>query len=122
MLRRRRIGNALAYLLLIIISVIWLFPFFCLLMQSFRSYATESGGMVNYLMPREFSLDNYKFLFGDGTKFTKWYLNTFIIAVFVTLFQTIVIICVTEQNAVLSVSRTDEPLFSPKYMRKIAQT
>ena len=95
MLRRRRIGNALAYLLLIIISVIWLFPFFCLLMQSFRSYATESGGMVNYLMPREFSLDNYKFLFGDGTKFTKWYLNTFIIAVFVTLFQTIVIICVS---------------------------
>ena len=51
--------------------------------------------MVNYLMPREFSLDNYKFLFGDGTKFTKWYLNTFIIAVFVTLFQTIVIICVS---------------------------
>ena len=95
MLRRRRIGNALTYLLLIIISVIWLFPFFCLLMQSFRSYVTEGGGMVNYLMPKEFSLDNYKFLFGDGTKFTKWYLNTFIIAVFVTLFQTIVIICVS---------------------------
>ena len=95
MTSRRRISNAISYLLLILISIIWLFPFFGLIMQSFRSYATEYGGMVNYIIPKQFSLDNYRFLLSGETNFLLWYRNTVIIAIFVSIFQTVIILCVS---------------------------
>ena len=52
--RNRKIGNAITYAVLIVISIIWLFPFVGLVLQSFRSYVSEYGGMVAYLMPKEF--------------------------------------------------------------------
>ncbi len=92
---KRIIGNAISYVVLILISIIWLFPFVGLLLQSFRSYATEYGGMVDYLVPKAFSLDNYKFLFSGETNYLRWYGNTLIIAFFVTVLQTIIILCVS---------------------------
>ena len=91
---RRLAGNILSYILLVVISIIWLFPFFGLLMQSFRSYDKEYGGMVNYLIPKKFSLDNYRFLLSDGTNYTTWYRNTVIIAFVVAILQTIIVLCV----------------------------
>lgn len=95
--RRQRIGNTITYIILILISIIWLFPFFGLIMQSFRSYDpnVEYGGMVDYIIPKTFSLDNYKFLFSGETNFLIWYKNTLIIAVFVAILQTIIILCVS---------------------------
>lgn len=93
--QHKKLSNAIIYLVLIVISIIWLFPFFCLILQSFRSYVTEFGGMVNYLVPKEFSLDSYKFLFSEGSQFVRWYGNTITIACFVAVFQTIVVICVS---------------------------
>ncbi len=93
---KRTIGTIAAYVLLIIISIIWLFPFVGMVLQSFRSYATEYGGMVDYLIPKQFSLDNYRFLFDtEQTNYTLWYKNTIIIAAFVTVLQTLVILCVS---------------------------
>ncbi len=93
---KRTLGNVLGYIVLILISIIWLFPFVGLVLQSFRSYATEYGGMVDYLVPKHFSLDNYKFLFDKGqTNYLLWYRNTIIIAFFVTALQTIIILCVS---------------------------
>jgi arabinogalactan oligomer/maltooligosaccharide transport system permease protein len=90
------VGTVFAYILLIIISIIWLFPFVGMVLQSFRSYASEYGGMVDYLVPKSFSLDNYRFLFDTAqTNFTLWYKNTLIIAACVTVLQTIVILCVS---------------------------
>ncbi len=88
-------GNVAAYIVLILISIIWLFPFVCLVLQSFRSYITETGGMVDYLLPKQFSLDSYKFLFSEECQFFKWYGNTFVIAFFVALLQTIIVLCVS---------------------------
>ncbi|MBQ7614866.1 MAG: ABC transporter permease subunit [Butyrivibrio sp.] len=93
---KRTIGNIAAYIILVLISIIWLFPFVGLVLQSFRSYATEYGGMVDYLVPKQFSLDNYKFLFDSAqTNYVLWYKNTIVIAVFVSLFQTIIQLCVS---------------------------
>ena len=87
--------NTGAYIVLVILSIIWLFPFICLVLQSFRSYITEPGGMVNYLLPKHFSLDSYKFLFSEDCKFLRWYGNTLIIALAVSILQTMVIIGVS---------------------------
>ena len=92
MARRRKIGNAIIYLILIVMSIIWLFPFVGLVLQSFRG---EYGGMVDYLLPKQWSLENYRFLFGSGSNFPRWYLNTLIISLVVSLLQTVIIICVS---------------------------
>ena len=92
--RNRKIGNAITYAILIIISIIWLFPFVGLVLQSFRSYASEYGGMVAYLMPKEFSLDNYTYLFFFFFSFVRWYLNTLIVAVCAAIFNTFMVLSV----------------------------
>ncbi|MBR4209274.1 MAG: sugar ABC transporter permease [Lachnospiraceae bacterium] len=84
-----------SYIVLIILSIIWLFPFFCLVVQSFRSYETEFGGMVNYLFPKKWSLDSYRYLFSEGSQFVKWYTNTLIVAFISASLQTVVVICVS---------------------------
>ena len=95
MATKKKIGNAITYLVLIVISIMWLFPFFCIIMQSFRSWSAEYGGMVAYLIPHKFSIDNYAWLFGGDSKFVRWYANTLTIAIFVSLGQTIMVLMVS---------------------------
>ncbi len=97
MKKKRAVGNFFAYLALIIIVIIWLFPFVGLVLGSFRSYdpAVEYGGIVGYIIPKTFSLDNYRFVLGDETNFKRWYLNTVIIAACVSALQTVIILCVS---------------------------
>ncbi|MBQ3479478.1 MAG: sugar ABC transporter permease [Clostridia bacterium] len=86
----RALGNTAIYLLLIVISAIWLIPFVCILLQSFR---VESTWQVGYVIPQQWGLDNYRNLF--QTDFPRWYLNTFIAALFTTALQTIIVLCMS---------------------------
>lgn len=92
---KRRAGNIAAYIALVLISIIWLFPFFGLVMTSFRSYESEYGGVASYVIPHSFSLDNYRFLVSGDSNYLLWYRNTIIIAFFVALLQTVIVICVS---------------------------
>ena len=85
MSKKRRIGNIVTYVVLILVSVIWILPFVFLVLQSFR---TENTGIVNYVFPHQWGFDNYIFLFSAETNFLQWYFNTFIIALFVCVLQT----------------------------------
>ncbi len=85
---KNRLSNGLIYAVLIVISVIWLFPFFCLVCESFRC---ESTCQVGYIIPKVWGFDNYINLF-TKTDFLIWYENTFIIAVFVSVIQTIMVL------------------------------
>lgn len=99
----RVVSNVFAYIALIIMSIIWLFPFVCIVLQSFRSYGPNGepgmhGGMVDYIIPKahEFNLDNYIYLFDTSQcNFLRWYANTVIIAACVAVLQTIVVLCVS---------------------------
>lgn len=86
----RALGNTAVYVLLVVISVIWLIPFVCILLQSFR---VESTWQVSYVIPQQWGLDNYYSLF--TTDFPRWYVNTFTIALFTALFQTIIVLCMS---------------------------
>ena len=92
--RNRIIANTVIYILLIIISIIWIFPFVYLILQSFRG---ESTGVVDYLIPNEWTFDNYIALFNwtDTYPFIKWYLNTLMIAAISCIFQTILVLMVS---------------------------
>lgn len=76
MASKKRITNIITYVVLVLISIIWLFPFVCLVLQSFRSYNEMGGGMVDYIIPKKFSLDSYRFLFDPSSNFVNWYKNT----------------------------------------------
>ena len=43
--QHRSAGNVVTYIVLILISFIWLLPFVGIIFESFRSYITESGGI-----------------------------------------------------------------------------
>lgn len=85
-----RISNTLIYVLLVIISVVWLIPFVFILLQSFR---VESTYQVGYVIPQQWGFDNYINLW--NTDFKKWYLNTFIIAAVSSLLQTVIVLCMS---------------------------
>ena len=87
-----RISNTIIYILLIVISVIWLIPFVCIVLQSFR---VESTGRVGYVVPQVWGLDNYKKLLDPEVNFIRWYLNTFIIALVVAVIQTVIVLCMS---------------------------
>jgi len=86
----RTLANTLIYALLIAISIIWLIPFFCILLQSFR---VESTWQVGYVLPKTWGFDNYVNLF--STDFPRWYINTFVTAVCTALLQTVIVLCMS---------------------------
>ena len=85
-----RLSNTLIYILLVVISIIWLFPFICILLQSLRC---ESTYQVGYLIPQKWGFDNYKALM--NTDFKRWYVNTFVTAVFTAIIQTVIVLCMS---------------------------
>ena len=80
----RNLGNAVVYVILILITAVWLFPFFGIVLESFR---VEYQGQVSYLWPKEFGLDNYIRLF-EQTDFLIWFKNTAFMGVATAFFQT----------------------------------
>lgn len=87
---KRTLSNILVYIILIIMSIVWLIPFICIVCQSFR---TESTHQVGYVLPKVWGLKNYIDLFQSN--FTKWYANTFIIALAVAVLQTVIVLCMS---------------------------
>ena len=85
---KNRISNTAIYIILIIMSIIWLIPFISIVLQSFR---VESTLQVGYVIPKQWGLDNYIKLFTE-TSFPKWYLNTLGIALIVATVQTLIVL------------------------------
>ena len=80
----RRISNFIVYIVLILITVVWLFPFFGLVMESFKVNTTAMDGK---LIPEKFGLDNYIRLFTE-TDFLLWFKNTTLMGLATAFFQT----------------------------------
>lgn len=80
----RRIANTFIYILLIIMTVVWLFPFFGILMESFK---VNIRGMDGKLFPEKWGFDNYVRLFKE-TDFLRWFANTTFMGIATALFQT----------------------------------
>lgn len=87
----RRIGNTVVYIVLVLITLIWLFPLFGLILESFR---VESPAQQSYLWPKQFGWDNYKRLFTQ-TDFLIWFKNTGIMGVATAALQTFFVLCMS---------------------------
>ena len=80
-----------SYILLTVLSVIWLFPIFWLVMTSFRA---ESGRYSAYFIPKALTLDNYSGLVTDTSLFqyARWYGNTVVVALLSCLLSTLIVL------------------------------
>lgn len=79
-MRGRRIaGDTVTYVFLVIVSIIWLIPFFWLIMQSFRD---GKGQFISTFLPEKYTFNNYKALFTEFNvmNFPRMFLNTLLIA------------------------------------------
>ncbi len=81
---RRRLGNGIVYTILVIMTVVWLFPFVGIVLESLKGGVK---GMDGTLIPTKFSFEHYITLFTQ-TNFLKWFLNTGLMGVATAFLQT----------------------------------
>lgn len=79
------------YIVLTLLSVVWLFPILWIVLTSFRA---EQGYYVGYFIPRGFTLDNYLNLFAadSAIAFGKWWTNTLLVAICTCVLSTLIIL------------------------------
>lgn len=82
---RETISKTFIYIILVIMSIVWISPFVYLVIQSF-AVKYEAG----LIIPQEWTFNNYKSLINDTVyPFWRWYLNTFVIALIVSVLNTV---------------------------------
>jgi len=92
-MRARSIADKfLTYSILIIVSLIFVFPCFWLVISCF----SKSGDMYSFngFFPSEYSLDSFKLLFTDTVMYNymSWFTNTLFVAVVSSLLGTVLVI------------------------------
>lgn len=99
---RRHLSNALIYIILGVMCIIWVMPFVYLILHSLRL----DGGVIDNgaLLPKQFTFKHYIDLFagnapsGSGAAtlyFPQWFLNTFIVACFSCVISTLSVLMVS---------------------------
>lgn len=120
---KEKVKKSAIYIVLIIISIIWILPFIYLLIQSFAKNYSPS-----VIIPKEWTFDNYRALFdtnfvmrfnnkeivfAEVYPFGRWFLNTLGIAIIVSVFQTLLTLMTSYAFSRLNFS------FRKKYMKLI---
>ncbi|MHB8962735.1 MAG: sugar ABC transporter permease [Saccharofermentanales bacterium] len=85
------LSNTAIYLILSVMSFLWLVPIAWLVLTSLRA---EPGAWTPYIMPKGYTFDNYIKLFTDTQLFNypRWFANTFIVAIFTCIISTIMVL------------------------------
>ena len=93
---RRVLSNIFIYILLGGLGLSWISPLVYLVLHSFRE---EGLAYVSYLIPKQLSFANYIDLFTVTSKssvnFPRWFLNTFIVAIFSCVISTLAVMMVS---------------------------
>ncbi len=91
---KRLTADVLTYAFLICISIVWLIPFFWLIMQSFRD---GKGQFISTFLPTAYTFNNYKALFTefDVMNFPRMFMNTLFISVCTCILSTFFVLSVS---------------------------
>ena len=84
----RRLANTVIYIILVLITLIWLFPFFGIVLESFK---VNTKMMDGELFPGKWGFDNYIRLFKE-TDFLLWFRNTALMGIATAIFQTLFVL------------------------------
>lgn len=79
------------YIVLVTLSVIWLFPILWIVLTSLRE---EQGFYVGYFIPKGFTLQNFVAIFSnpDVLPFSIWWRNTMFVAVISCIVNTVIVL------------------------------
>ncbi|MGG6432337.1 carbohydrate ABC transporter permease [Anoxybacillus sp. D401a] len=83
-----RLGKALLYTILVLYAIVTMIPFLWALSSSFKTLEEIVSGSIRFI-PKDFTLDNYKQIFIEQELFPRWFMNSVIIAVTVTILNLI---------------------------------
>lgn len=86
MTRSARSLTWILYAGLVMYTLITFTPFTWALSASFKSLAEISAGGISFI-PQNFTLDNYKQIFAQEPLFSRWLLNSVVVALLVTVFN-----------------------------------
>ena len=91
---KRLTADIVTYIILASMCVIWLMPFFWVIMQSFRD---GIGQYISTFLPQAYTLNNYKALFTDFSvmNFPRMFLNTFFVACCTCVISTFFVLAVS---------------------------
>lgn len=91
--KKATIKNSIIHIFLGIVGFIWILPIAYVVLTSFRK---EKGTYTSYIFPRDYTFENYKNLFTqDGSLvFTKWFMNTLIVAIASCLISAFFVLCI----------------------------
>lgn len=79
MANRKKLSRTLIYVILTLLAFVWVLPIVWIILTSFRA---EGGAFVDYFIPKEWTLDNYKLLFTNPQyPFLRWFANTLFVSV-----------------------------------------
>ena len=90
--KKQRTALTSVYIILTILAVFWMFPIVWIILTSFRG---EGGAFVPYIIPKTFTLENYKVLLTNQTgnfPFVRWFLNTLFVSIASCLLSTFITI------------------------------
>ncbi|WP_297990484.1 carbohydrate ABC transporter permease [Anoxybacillus sp.] len=79
-----RLGKASLYTILVLYAIVTMIPFLWALSSSFKTLEEIVSGSMSFI-PKDFTLDNYKQIFIEQELFPRWFMNSVIIAVTVTI-------------------------------------
>lgn len=92
--KQQRFTNGTIYVILTVLSVIWILPLLWIIMTSFRA---ETGSYTSYFWPKSFTFQNYINLLTQDQqfKFTKWFTNTLVVAICNCVGSTFIVLAVS---------------------------
>ena len=90
---RNRISNTAIYIILTVLSLIWLLPIAWLVMASLRA---EPGAYTTYIIPKGWTISNYTKLFTNTElfNFPRWFANTLLVAILSCIITTMLTLMV----------------------------
>lgn len=94
MKKKKFITNSIVHVILAALAVVWVLPIVFIVLTSFRK---EGGTYKSYIIPKEFTFDNYIALWeAAGTlDYKKWFMNTLIVALITCVIAAFFVLCVS---------------------------
>lgn len=91
---KKRATNIIVHTFLTVLSIVWLFPVFWVIMLSFRE---QKGQYITSFWPDKLTLNNYIKLFADTGvfDFPRWFCNTLFISIFSCIITTFFVLSVS---------------------------
>lgn len=92
-----RTGTIISYIILVLMSLIWLYPILWIILNAFRTEFNDQGQLigvvVSHYFPKQFGLDNFVKLFTE-TRFLTWFLNTLFVSSISFVLSTLLVLSV----------------------------